>query len=265
MSGKTAISRDELTGALLQLGLKKSPVIAHASLKAFGWIKGGAETALSALLASTRGVVMPAFTYKTMLTPEVGPPRNGLTYGSQSDLNKMAEPFRPDMPADKMMGVLPETLRRHPKAKRSVHPIQSFAAISADAIVGSQTIFDWYAPIRALAQAGGWVLLLGVDHTANTAIHYGEKIAGRMQFIRWALLPDRAVECPDFPGDSQGFNAIAPRVEKYVRRVRIGGALVQAFPLDKLLRAVVELLNENPLALLCEKKDCERCEAVRWG
>lgn len=254
-----------LANALRRLGLKNSPVLAHASLKPFGRIEGGAEAALEALLDSTRGVLMPTFTYKTMLAPEAGPPRNGMTYGSQRDLNRMAEPFRPDMPADKMMGVLAETLRRHPRAVRSVHPIQSFAGIGADSIVRSQTVFDWYAPIRALTEAGGWVLLLGVDHTSNTAIHYAEKLAGRMQFIRWALLPDRAMECPDFPGDSQGFNAVAPRVEPYVRRVQVGGALIQALPLDKLIRTVLEMLRENPLALLCEREDCERCNAVRWG
>lgn len=254
-----------IKNSLLQLGLKKNLVIAHASLKSFGHIEGGAETMLGALLDSTRGVIMPTFTYKTMLNPEVGPPRNGMTYGSESNLNKMAEPFHPDLPADKMMGVLSETLRRHPQAKRSRHPIQSFAGIGADAIINLQTIFDWYAPLRALAESGGWILLLGVDQTVNTSIHYAEKLAGRMQFIRWALLPDRAIECNDFPGDSEGFNAIAPLVEKYTRRVQLGSALVQAIPLADLINAVIGMLQENPLALLCERQDCERCNAVRWG
>jgi aminoglycoside 3-N-acetyltransferase len=177
----------------------------------------------------------------------------------------MAEAFRPDMPADKMMGILAETLRKHPKAKRSSHPIQSFAGIGANAIINSQTIFDPFAPIRRLAESDGWVLLLGVDHTVNTSIHYAEKAGGRMQFIRWALLPDRVVECSDFPGDSEGFNAIAPFVEKYTRRVNIGDALVQAVHLNSLIRVVVDQLRENSLALLCGRKDCERCNAVRWG
>ncbi len=256
---------NQLTTALAKLGLKKNLVIAHASLKAFGHIEGGAESMLNAILDSVRGVIMPTFTYKTMLNPEVGPPRNGITYGSETDLNKQAEPFHRDMPADKLMGTLPETLRKHPKAKRSAHPIQSFAGINADAIINSQTIFDPFAPIRALAESDGWVLLLGVDHTVNTSIHYAEKISGRLQFIRWALLPDKILECPNFPGDSEGFNAIAPLVEKYMRRVNIGDALVQAVHLSSLIHVAVDLLNQNPIALLCARKDCERCNAVRWG
>jgi aminoglycoside 3-N-acetyltransferase len=255
----------DLKTGLAKLGLGKSLVIAHASMKAFGTIEGGAETMLEALLDSVRGVIMPTFTYKTMLNPDVGPPRNGITYGSEADLNKMAEAFHPDMPADKMMGILPETLRKHPKAKRSMHPIQSFAGIRADAILNVQTIYNPLAPIGALAERDGWVLLLGVDHRVNTSIHYAEKLGGRMQFIRWALLQDRVVECPGFPGDSEGFETITPAVEKYTRRVEIGNALVQAVHLKSLIKMVVDELNKNPFALLCQRQDCERCNAVRWS
>lgn len=252
-----------LKTAFSKLSLTKNPVIAHASLKAFGSVN--AETMLNALLDSTRGIIMPTFTYKTMLNPEAGPPRNGMAYGSEANLNKMAEAFYSDMPADKAMGVLPEVLRKHPKAKRSSHPIQSFAGIHADSIINTQTVYEPFAPIAALAEQDGWVLLLGVDHRVNTSIHYAEKLAGRMQFIRWALTKDHVVECPNFPGDSEGFNAITIDVEKYTRRVEIGGALAQAIHLKSLLKIVVEKINKNPFALLCGKPDCERCEAVRWG
>jgi len=254
-----------LKTGLSKLGLTKNLVIAHASLKAFGPIEGGAETMLNALLDSTRGIIMPTFTYKSMLNPEVGPPQNGITYGSETDLNKLAEAFHPNMPADKMMGVLAEVLRKHPKAKRSSHPIQSFAGIRADGVIGSQRMYDPLAPIGSLAEQDGWVLLLGVDHTVNTSIHYAEKLAGRLQFIRWALVQDRVVECPGFPGDSDGFNAIAPALEKYTRRVEIGNATIQAIHLKSLFKVVMDQIKENPFALLCQRQDCERCTAVRWS
>jgi aminoglycoside 3-N-acetyltransferase len=259
------VTSSELKTGLSKLGLSKSLVIAHASLKAFGPIEGGADTMLNALLDSVRGIIMPTFTYMTMLNPEIGPPKNGITYGSETDLNKMVEAYYPDMPADKMMGVLPEVLRKHPKAKRSMHPIQSFAGIRADGILNTQTIYNPLAPIGALADSDGWVLLLGVDHRVNTSIHYAEKLGGRLQFIRWALVQDRVVECPGFPGDSEGFEAIAPAVEKYTRRVEIGNALVQAVHLKSLIKVVLDQLKENPFALLCQRPDCERCTAVRWS
>lgn len=253
----------DLKTSFLSLGLTGKPVIAHASLKAFGWIEGGATTLLYALLDSTAALIMPTFTYKTMITPEVGPPNNGLTYGAEGDLNKMAEPFTKDLPADPSMGIVPETLRQFQNARRTAHPIQSFTGVRAEALLKTQTMDDHLAPIEALAGQGGWALLLGVDHTVNTSIHYAEKLAGRRQFTRWALLPDRIIECPGFPGDSAGFNAIALDIEKDTRSIRAGNALVQAVPLDRLFAAVLDRIKQDPLALLCQRVDCERCNAVR--
>ena len=117
----------------------------------------------------------------------------------------------------------------------------------------------------ALEKQDGWVLLLGVDHTVNTSIHYAEKLAGRRQFVRWALTPRGVLECAGFPGDSAGFNAIAPEMEKFTRRARIGEAQVQALPLSMLFKVVINKIKKDPLALLCQQVDCERCGEIRRG
>lgn len=257
------IGYDELRAAFQELGLADKPVIAHASLQPFGYIHNGADTVLQALLDSVKGLIMPTFTYKTMITPEVGPPNNGITYGGDKDLNKMAQPFTHEMPADRMMGILPETLRNHPAAKRTSHPILSFAGIRADLILGAQTLFEPFACLAALANEDGWVILINVDHSVNTSIHYAERLAGRRQFVRWGLLEDRVVECPNFPGDSSGFSAIATYIKPDVRRVEMGEAFMHAISLRRLFEAVQEVIKNDPLALLCQRTDCERCNAVR--
>lgn len=241
------------------------PVIAHASLSAFGQVRGGAETVVGAMLAAFDTVLMPTHTYKTMIIPEVGPENNGLIYGSGKDNNAMAEFFRPKMPADPLMGIVAETLRRHPAARRSKHPILSFAGVNAEAILAVQTLAEPLGLIRAAGESGGWVLLLGVDHSVNTSIHYAEKLAGRKQFVRWALTPSGIVECPGFPGCSQGFEQAAPALAPITRQATIGAARVRALPLLPMIEIIRELIQHDPAALLCQEPGCERCDAVRAG
>ncbi len=259
----TALTFARLRACFRDLGLHGQPIIAHTSLTAFGPIHGGASTLLGALLANASALLVPTFTYKTMVTPGVGPPHNGLTYGGDLSHNLMAEFFHADMPADRMMGWFPEVVRRHPAARRSLHPILSFAGIHADEALDAQTLFNPLAPIGVLAEQGGWVVLLGVDQTVNTSIHFAEKLAGRRQFTRWALTRKRIVECSGFPGDSSGFDSLAADLEANSRSAVIGPAVVRAIPLQRLFETVQKRLQHNPLDLLCERDDCERCNAVR--
>jgi aminoglycoside 3-N-acetyltransferase len=254
----------DLYTALRKLDLDRArPVIAHGSLSSFGAVNGGADTILGALLSISNSVVMPTFTFKTMLIPEVGPENNAMRYGSGKDLNRMAEFYTPDLPVDTLMGTIPEALRVHPKAHRSMHSILSFGGINSDLELQKQTLKEPLAPIHALRENEGWVILLGVDHTVNTSIHYGELLAGRKQFVRWALTPEGVMECPGFPGCSNGFNAITPSLDQVIRRVQVGSSLVQAIPIAALVETVLAMIKEDPFALLCEKPDCERCNAVR--
>jgi aminoglycoside 3-N-acetyltransferase len=258
------ITYRDLIKALRFLELDPSrPVIAHASLSAFGRVLGGADSVVGALLSTCETVVMPVFTYKTMLVPEVGPEHNGIVYGSGGERNRMAEFFHLEMPADRLMGIVPETLRRHPRGQRSSHPILSFAGVNAGRYLEAQTLDEPLAAIRLLAESGGWVLLLGVGHTVNTSIHLAERMSGRRTFTRWALTPEGVVECPGFPCCSDGFEALAPSLDSITRKVQAGEAVVQALPLAGLLEAACAAVSADPQALLCVRDFCDRCNAVR--
>jgi aminoglycoside 3-N-acetyltransferase len=262
--GAAVLTFRELVNGFRRLEIERSrPVLVHASLSAFGQVHGGAETVVGALLASFDSVLMPVFTYNTMVIPENGPPDNGLEYGSGRHTNRLAVVFHPDLPADRMMGVIPETLRRRPDAGRSAHPILSFAGVNALPYLQAQTLVEPLAIIQALSQAGGWVLLLGVNHTVNTSIHYAERLAGKKQFTRWALTRQGALELPGFPGCSDGFQALAPHLEGLTRRLQLGEAEVQAFPLPEMVEIACSLVANDPLALLCEREYCHRCSVVR--
>lgn len=257
------ISFRDATQALRAVQINPSqPVIVHASLSTVGEIRGGAETLLGALLSASCGVLVPTFTYQTMIIPEVGPENNACAYGTGKESNRSAEFFAVNLPADPSMGVLAETIRKAPHARRSEHPILSFAGIGVDTALEAQTLNEPLSPIGVLAHQDALVLLIGVDHTANISIHYAERLAGRKQFLRWALTPQGVRECPGIPGCSDGFEQAAAYLKPFTRSIPFGDATLQAVPLAALLETLTPILRQEPLALLCSKGD-ERCAAVR--
>jgi aminoglycoside 3-N-acetyltransferase len=261
---KPTIGFREIWRALEELDLgPERPVLVHSSLSSFGKVQGGADTVIGALLKYFNTVVMPAFTYNTLVIPESGPPNNAIDYGAHHPRNKMAEFFYPDKPVDKLIGTIPETLRKRPEAFRSGHPVLSFCGVNAREALERQTLSEPFAPIASLTDQAGYVLLIGVDHTTNTSIHLGERLAGRRTFTRWALMPDMVVKCVNFPHCSDGFNVIKTLMDPFTRQVTVGRALVQALPLYELVETTRQLVVSDPLALLCSNKSCPSCNQIR--
>jgi aminoglycoside 3-N-acetyltransferase len=266
----------DIARGLQSLGLTPpsgSAVIVHASLSSFGYVRGGARAVLAALLWACDTVVLPAFTYQSMVWPLVGPPDNGMTYGGPEydAANRNARFFRRNLSAHRDISVVAETLRRHSSAVRSSHPVLSFVAAGkrAEEVLAGQTLDHPLAPIEWLQRYDGDVLLLGVGHTRNTSIHLAERLAGRRQFMRWAIMRGedskdaRAVRLPGFPGCSDGFDAIEPEMARATQQVTIGGAVVRRIPLSMLIPIAAGLIGDRADALLCDRPDCERCSAVR--
>jgi aminoglycoside 3-N-acetyltransferase len=226
-------------------------------------IRGGVAALAAALASSCRTVVVPAFTYQTMVYPAQGPDDNAVEYPEASAASVEADFFRTTSPASPLLGPLPETLRRMEGAARSAHPILSFAGLGAREILDTQTVSEPFAPVDALAKAGGDAVLLGTEPPANVALHLAEQRAGRKQFVRWGLTPKGVVECPGFPGCSRGFGAIDGKLTGVIERDTLGSFPIARIPLRDLLNTAAAWIREDPQAMLCENPECPFCSAVR--
>jgi aminoglycoside 3-N-acetyltransferase len=226
-------------------------------------IRGGAAALAAALAASCKSVIAPAFTYQTMVYPAEGPEDNAVDYPEASAASVEADFFRASLRVSPLLGPLPETIRKMEGASRSDHPILSFTGLGAEEILSTQTIEEPFAPIDALAQAGGDAVILGTDPPANVALHLAERRAGRKQFIRWALTPKGVVECPGFPGCSRGFGAIDGKLAGVVRSGKVGSFPITRIPLRDLLHIAGGWIRQDPQAMLCADPKCPFCSAVR--
>ena len=258
------ISYHDISAGLQDLGLNRStPVLAHISLPKLGEVKGGLSTVMGALLATVDNVMMPTFTFSTLIIPENGPENNLMIYGSGRESNLKAEVYSHDLPGDAPDNQASEALRAYPGVYRSSHPVFSFAGLGLDVVLVNHPTDDLYAPIAELRKLDGWVLLLGADPSANFSVHYAEKLAGRKQFTRWALGADGIQEIPNFPGCSEGFHKINFYMQEELHTVRIADTFLHAMKVDTLLNVAVALINEDAFALLCNTINCPRCNLVR--
>ncbi len=258
------ISYRDIVIGLENLGLNRStPVLAHIAPARLGEIRGGLETLLGAILATIDNVMMPSFTLSTMVVPQVGPPDNFIDYGSSPAGNLNAAIFTHDLPSDLPDAEVSEMLRKYTGTYRSSHPIFSFTGLGLDVALISQSPQDPFAPIRKLMELKGWVALIGAEPSDNFSLHYAEHLAGRKQFVRWALTENGIMECPHFPGCPDGFHKINYYLQDELRVVTVGDSHWSAVPLETLVNSAVALIHEDPFALLCNSLSCPRCNLVR--
>jgi aminoglycoside 3-N-acetyltransferase len=155
-------------------------VIVHSSLSKIGWVPGGAQGVIAALLdvlGESGTLVMPAH------SGNFSDPAN---WQAPAVPRSWWDTIRSEMPAfdraltpTRNMGTVAESFRKYPGVLRSGHPHVSFIARGPQAqyIVAEHPLdcmFGERSPLARLYKLDGHVLLLGVDHGNNTSIHLGE-------------------------------------------------------------------------------------------
>lgn len=152
------IGRQELVRDLRRLGVTPGmDLMVHSSLSAIGFVEGGAETVVDALLQAVgkRGTLLaPSFNHRAAMV-----------------FNPLTTPTT--------NGAIPDALWRRPEAVRSMHPTHAVAAIgprASDYCHRHLEVGIWGpdSPIGQLVHGGGYILALGTTHDTSTAYHVAE-------------------------------------------------------------------------------------------
>lgn len=180
-----------LLADLRRLGdVEGGTVLVHSSLSSLGWVAGGEQAVVSALLAwlgPTGTLVVPthsgAFTDPARWgNPPVPEDWWQVLYDHMPAYDPATSPTRG-------MGAVVECVRHLPGAVRSSHPHVSFAAVGPRAVdvVRDHSLADGLgdqSPLAALYDLDTWVLLLGVGHVNNTSLHLAEYRCGGLGVAR---------------------------------------------------------------------------------
>ena len=135
-------------------------ILIHSAIQYLGKPAGGPEMYLDVLLemvGSEGTLSAPAFTFSFA---------RGIPYDPQSTPSEG-------------MGVFSEIVRKHPAAKRTMHPLQSIVLIGnqAEELAGLDTLsaFDHNSAFERMLEQDFKVLLLGAEINAVSFLHYSEQ------------------------------------------------------------------------------------------
>lgn len=268
-----SVTSNDIACAILSLDISGKIIFLHSSIKSFGYVEGGVSAIIEPFLERDCTVVVPTFYYDAIVPPPEG------TYYLQNGVD-LREPttfdyhsVRPYTGCDEMitpdMGSIPAGVLRRPDRIRGNHPICSFTAVGPEAqrIIADQAPLRVYAPYeKIVADDEAYLLLMGVDLTKATPIHYGESLAGRRLFRRWAKVSAHEYVETENGGCSDGFNNLAPWISSIERRTTVGDSRWRVYPFKPFVYAVSEAIRRNPAITHCENPFCSRCnDAVKGG
>jgi aminoglycoside 3-N-acetyltransferase len=179
--GAVPVTSASLVGQLWGLGLRRGQVVlAHSSLSRLGWVCGGAQAVIEALLEvlGPQGtLVMPTHTSENSEPSRwCNPP---VPESWWPVIREQMPPYDPRTSPTCAMGAIAELFRTWPGVQRSAHPQVSFAALGpeADHIVDDHILDDGLgdrSPLGRLYGLDGHVLLIGTGHEHNTSLHLSE-------------------------------------------------------------------------------------------
>lgn len=175
------VLKQDILAALAQAGVGRGQTImVHTSLKSLGFVCGGPQVVIEALLESVGPegtILMPTQSWKNL------DPTAGVHWEEPEEWWQLIRDNWPaydkDITPTNTMGAVAEMFRKWPGTLRSDHPARSVAANGKHAAYLTENhdlsnIFGDGSPIGRLYDLDGYVLLLGVGYDKNTSIHLAD-------------------------------------------------------------------------------------------
>ncbi|MDF2440003.1 MAG: aminoglycoside 3-N-acetyltransferase, partial [Abditibacteriota bacterium] len=247
------LSQATVKSALQQAGLGRGDaVVGHFALSRFGYIEGGADGLIDALLeriGPDGTLLMPTFSFSWI---------------GRRPYDAVRTPS--------LVGCVTDRFWRRHGVQRSFHPTHSFAAIGplASSLLKGH---DWtqpplgpHSPLNRLAEADGKILMFARKN-ANTSMHVGEHLAD-IPFVDF-LCPiqedgkHRTVVVPQCPWHVN-FDAAYEKMyaRGQIRDVRLGESVLHSMRCRDAIAAQAEVAKATPEILLQTGCTCPACQKL---
>ena len=255
------IIKSQLVKDLRKIGVQKGDTVSvHSSMSKIGWVVGEQLTVIESLMETVteKGtLVMQA--HSTGNTD----PKNWNYPPVPEDwwdiIREEMPPFRPEITPLRNLGRIPELFRIMPGVLRSSHPQVSCTAwgFHAREIVEEHNLEDSYGdktPWGVLYRLASKILLIGVDHESNTALHHAEGKASSSDTprqIRGAAIIENGerkwASWEEIVYDSDDFRDIGLAFEQSInyKPMKVGTAESRLLPMRELIDFAVDWFRKN--------------------
>lgn len=255
------VLKQDILAALEKVGVSKGQTImVNTSLSSLGFVCGGAQVVIEALLESvgTDGtIMMPTQSWKNL------DPTAGVHWEEPEEWWQMIRDnwpaYNKDITPTNTMGVVAEMFRKWPGALRSNHPVRSVAAKGkyAEYLTSEydlSNIFGEGSPVGKLYELDGYVLLIGVGYDKNTSLHLADVRAeypGKHDSIEYSAFMENGNRV--WKGystlfvDGKDFNEIGDAFEKeyFVNKVSLGNGTITFMKQSELVDFAVKWIERN--------------------
>jgi aminoglycoside N3'-acetyltransferase len=242
------ITKGDIKSGLQTLGVKEGSLLGvHSSLSSLGHVAGGANAVLEALFETVRHtgtIVMSTYLLSRplKLTPE------DISRGMTWKVKRLAFD---DLNTPSGMGIIADTFRQRKDVARWYHPFHSVSAWGNKADVFCQSF-------KPLVEAGGKILLIGVQMDRCSALHIAEGRVNLPQEITrlmdWEVPEnllkvyppeDWLIGCKGAWGD---FLIVQEEAEKLgmIDKTAVGGATLRLFEAKPMVDLYEQLLRKDP-------------------
>ena len=250
-----------LVGELRALGIQGGEtVLVHSSLSRLGWVCGGAEAVVLALLEAVGPEGTAAVpTHSGGRSDPAGWQAPSVPESWWEPIRAEMPPFDPALTPTRTMGAVVECFRHVRGFERSDHPSLSFGAVgpNAKAITRDHDLpmgMGEGSPLARLYELDALVLLLGVGHENNTSLHLAEYRTVRptrpVRSVsapvavdgerRWATYDDIDHESDDFPTIGAAFSDLG-----HERVGPVGAGTARVMPQRQLVDFGARWMDKN--------------------
>lgn len=255
------ITKEDILAAFHALGLGKGrSLMVHTSLSQIGYVCGGAQTVIEALLETVGEegtVMMPTQSWKNL------DPEDGVHWDVEEEYWQVIRDYWPayekHITPTNTMGAVAEMFRSWPGAMRSDHPARSVAAWGkhAEYLVSGHdlsNIFGEGSPIGKLYELDGEVLLIGVGYDKNTSLHLADVRAdypGKHSCVEHSAVMENGKrlwkEYETLYVDGEDFDQIGEAFEQAVdvKKVPLGNAQLRLMRQRQLVDFAVDWISNH--------------------